>query len=260
MLWSRRMIIGLAVLFFAAYGMTTPSLAQEEEAAKPGLTLVAGATGNTGRRLIAALKAQGIPVRAMTRSLENAHEKVGTDYDWVVADVTDITTLPAALDGVENVISTLGARRTDANNTPEAVDYGGVKNLVDAAKQAGVKHFVLMSSTSVTAGPDHFLNKNFDNLLMWKFKAEEHLRQSGLDYTVVRSAGLRNNYEPGMGILFTQGDKAPGGLITYDDVIAVLIESLSNPEAKNKTFEIMNYKAFIPKTWPAQLKTLAPDS
>ncbi|TDI65541.1 MAG: NAD-dependent epimerase/dehydratase family protein, partial [Alphaproteobacteria bacterium] len=89
--------------------MTAPSLAQEEEAAKPGLTLVAGATGNTGRRLIAALKAQGIPVRAMTRSLENAHEKVGTEYDWVVADVTDISTLPAALDGVENVISTLGS-------------------------------------------------------------------------------------------------------------------------------------------------------
>merc|ERR1712196_405894 len=80
--------------------------------------------------------------------------------------------------------------------TPEEVDWIGAKLQVDAAKAAGVKHFVFVSSMGGTQ-PENFLNTigrradgSGGDILCWKRKAERYLIESGLDYTIIHPGGL----------------------------------------------------------------------
>jgi len=236
--------------------------AQDETAAAPTpaakideTVFVAGATGRVGSRVVAQLKAKGYTIRPLTRDLEKAKSEVGEDYDWVVGDVTDIDTLRPAMQGVDKLVVTIGS----GGQSPEAVDYGGVKNLVDVAKEAGVAYALLVSSGGVTH-PEHRLNQMFDNLLIWKFKGEEHLRNSGLKYTVFRPGGLRDLWAPGdYGIVFMQGDLEVDGLLSLDDAASVIVECLTNPACENKTFEAFNYKALEPQNWRKNLNYLLAD-
>ncbi len=264
MLCSKRLFLGAtlaSVLGIFVQPTSTQAMGDKGEAPdlSQGTVLVAGATGQTGRRIIAQLKGTGFTVLAMTRNLTRAQELLGEDYNWIVADVTDEASLARAMDGVDLVISAIGSRKSDPTTSTETIDYGGNKNLVDAAKAAGIQHFVLMSSGGVTSGPEAFLNVNFNNLLIWKFKSEEYLRNSGLSYTVVRPGGLREIHDSGTGLLLTQGDLGLGGEITYEDIASVLIECLANPDARNKTFEVINFKTAKPDEWATQLRRLAAD-
>ena len=83
-----------------------------------------------------------------------------------------------------------------ASGTPQEVDWLGAKYQIDAAKAAGVQHFVFISSMGGTQ-PENFLNsigKQADgsggDILLWKRKAERYLISSGLDYTIIHPGGL----------------------------------------------------------------------
>ena len=86
---------------------------------------------------------------------------------------------------------------TFPNGSPYNVDWLGAKNQIDAAKRAGVKHFVFLSSMGGTQ-PENFLNSIgkvegddlSGNILLWKRKAEEYLINSGMSYTIVHPGGL----------------------------------------------------------------------
>ena len=86
---------------------------------------------------------------------------------------------------------------TFPNGDPYSVDWLGAKNQIDAAKAAGVKQFVFLSSMGGTQ-PDNFLNtigkvegqENSGNILLWKRKAEQYLIKSGLPYTIIHPGGL----------------------------------------------------------------------
>lgn len=76
------------------------------------------------------------------------------------------------------------------------MDWLGAKNQIDAAKEAGIGHFVIVSSMGGTQ-PENFLNaigKQEDgsggDILLWKRKAERYLIKSGLDYTIIHPGGL----------------------------------------------------------------------
>ena len=224
------------------------------------LVLVAGATGRTGQFITKHLNEQGYRVRALSRrSVEDARAEYGPDYEWVQGDVRDIASLQSALEGVTFVISSIGSTQSFGANSPEYVDYGGVRNLVDAAKDVGVEHFTLISSMGVTQ-PDHFLNKVRGNVLLWKYLGEEHLRRSGLRYSVIRPGGL-SNFPGGISVIDLKQGDAPDaqGLITREDVALVAIESLSNPDAANKTFEVVNGDVVPDDDWRGRLALLKPD-
>merc|ERR1712046_536199 len=73
---------------------------------------------------------------------------------------------------------------------PERVDWVGGRNLIDAAKLAGTKHVVYVSSMGGTM-PNHMLNKmGGGNILLWKRKAEMYLIASGIPYTIIHPGGL----------------------------------------------------------------------
>ena len=227
--------------------------------AVPGTVLVAGATGRTGRRVVAQLRDRGYRVRAFVRDAERARARLGEDLDYVVGDVREPQALAAAFDGVDGVVSAIGSsgRAQDPSNTPEAVDYNGVKNLVDAAVRAGVARFVLVSSMGVTV-EDHPLNQMFDDVLVWKYKGEQHLRASGMAYTIIRPAGLTEDAGGEVGVRVMVDDEGEG-VIPRADLATACIEALESDTAINKTFSILSDSETPPVSdWAARFAAIPP--
>jgi uncharacterized protein YbjT (DUF2867 family) len=232
-----------------------PAIAQHDT--NKGLVLVAGATGGTGKATVSALLSNGYRVRAFVRNIDSARDKLGSGVEFAEGDVRERDTIDAAMVDVTAVISSIGAGRGDPSNGPEFVDYGGVKNLVEAAADAGVGQFVLVSSMGVTH-EDHALNKMFSNILIWKLKGEDAVRNSGVPYTVVRPGGLID--EPGgeTALLFQQGDEGQGQ-IPRADVARILVAALSLSEARGKTFELISGEGTPSASVPDQFAVLKED-
>jgi len=198
--------------------------------------LVLGATGGTGQQIVHKLLERGRAVLALVRDIQTARVVLGDVVELIAGDVTIPATLPAAFEKVDLCICTIGSRAVEGKQNPEDIDYKGVAAAVDAATEATITHFVLLSSLGVTHD-DHPLNK-YNNVLKWKLKGENHLRQSGLNYTIIRPGGLRDE-AGGNGIQFAQGDTI-SGVITRDDTAEVCVQALGNGSAFCKTLEIIN--------------------
>jgi len=244
----------VAAMLLAVAGCSSAEVATTDSAKT---VMVAGATGGTGRALVRNLLAQGYTVRAFVRDEAKARTVLGDSVDFAIGDVRDIDSVLPAMQGASFVISAIGSSRSDPANNPEAVDFAGVKNLADAAAQSGIKQFVLVSSSGVTQ-EDHFLNKSFDNILLWKFKGEEALRSSGVPYTVLRPGGLVNTPGGNEALIFAQGDTSTGR-ISREDVALACIAALQQPAARNKTFEIYGSGEDGVNDWAALFATLTGD-
>src|SRR5689334_9670677 len=226
-------------LVLAACATTTPS----RELATHGNTsvvLVAGATGGTGQAVVDQALEKGYHVRALVRDEAKARMLFGDRVQYVVGDVREPRSLKRAVKGVDQVISALGANvQRDPENSPERVDYRGVKALAEAAKAAGVSQFILVSSMGVTH-PDHQLNAMLDNILSWKLQGEDAVRATGINYTIIRPGELTN--EPGgrRGVRIMQGDPIGGeGSVSRADVAAILVSALGRDDLYGKTFEVV---------------------
>ncbi len=248
---ARKRLFAVLLAILASCASTGPQ-------ADVNRVLVVGATGQTGRLLVADLQEAGYSVRAFVRDADRARNLLGNDIELFVGDVKEPATIAPAMQGADAVISAIGARGAKGADRPEMIDYMGVKNLTEAAVGAKLKQFVLVSSMGVTH-ENHPLNKMFGNVLIWKAKGEQALRNSGLAYTIIRPAGLVN--EPaGQGkIVLTQGDKPGQHQIPRADVSTVCVQALGNAEARFKTLE--TYRVDGPKVndWAGSFKTLSAD-
>lgn len=226
---------------------------------KPDVPLIGvlGASGRTGIYVIQELQSRDSNIRAFSRNIEKAKENISGDFEWVYADVTKPETLTVALQGVDILISTIGS--TGGDNS-ELIDYQGSINFVDAAKESGVKHIIYMSSIGA-GGAENFstviLNLVTDKAMKWKSLGEEYIRNSSINFTIVRPGGLRG--DPGaLGIKLAQGDQIIGW-IPRGDVASVLVESIYNPDALNKTFEVINDESLVEDAWRDEFKNLTTD-
>ena len=119
---------------------------------------VAGATGETGRRIVRELVKQNIPVKALVRDLAQGRECLadclnsgnGSDdlpgVELVTGDVLKIESLRSAVADCTVLLCATGARPSFDPTGPYMVDYEGTKNLVRIAKEKNLQHFVLVSS------------------------------------------------------------------------------------------------------------------
>lgn len=206
------------------------------------MILVAGATGVLGSEIVRRLTARGEKVRAMVRTT-SAPEKIERlkmlGAEIVRADVKDPNTLRAACAGVSEVISTITTILTSqAGDSFEATDGAGNESLIDAAKEAGVAKFVFVSfDTSRT--PDNPLSRA-------KAAVEEHLKASGLDYTILHGSLFCESWlgpmlfaDPVAGTAKVYGrgtDKIR--YIAVADVAEFAVQSLSAPIAHNATIQV----------------------
>lgn len=145
--------------------------------------LVAGATGYLGGFVAEEFKSRGYPVRALARSPKKL-EPIQHSLDEVVqSEITQPDTLEGVCDGIDVVFSSVGITKQKGNLTFKDVDYQGNKNLLEVARQAGVRKFIY---TSVFRGPS-LLHLDI-------VKAHEDfvaaLKGSGMDFTVVRPNGF----------------------------------------------------------------------
>lgn len=234
--------------------------AREAEAPLAKLLLVAGATGGTGRHIVEQALAAGYRVRALVRDEARARTLFGDRVQYAVGNVRDPATLAPAVAGVDYVISAIGSNSSrEPENTPERIDYRGIEALASAAKQAGVKHFVLVSSMGVT-NPDHLLNRILDGLMRWKLAGENALRASGVPYTIVRPGGLKDG-AGGEGLRVMQGDpRDVVGRIARADVAAVTVQALGRADAMAKTFEILGDPGVPRPDWERFFAALRADA
>ena len=261
----------MASILAISIGLTACSLLADQskavESEQAGIIMVVGASGRAGRPIIKRLKEQGYTLRAMTRNKERAVSRVGDGYDWLEADVKDPESLKVALSGVDKIISTVGAAypgrspRPDDPDRPETVDFEGVRNLVDVAKENGVNRIVLMSA--IGAGDQtNPLNEMFSDILMWKYKGENHLRKSGIDYTIIRPGDLQGGLPGGTtGLRIEQGGALgyKAGFTALDDLAELCIAALFDPAAINKTIDVVNDDSLPPNRWHDAFKNIEVD-
>ena len=199
--------------------------------------LVAGATGQTGTRIIQQLLNQEyISVRALVRDVEKAKSTLPEGIDIVVGDVLEPASLKKASADCQVLISATGASPSLDPTGPYKVDYEGTKNLVDVSKAAQIEQFVMVSSLCVSK-LFHPLNL-FWGVLYWKKQAEDYLKQSGLAYTIVRPGGLKNENND-QAIVMSSADTLFEGSIPRQKVAQVCVEALNEESAKNKVVEIV---------------------
>lgn len=197
---------------------------------------VAGATGETGRRIVQELVARNIPVRALVRDIQKARAILPSDVELIAGDVLNPQSLTTALGDSTVVLCATGAKPSFDIASPYQVDFVGTKNLVDVAKAKGIENFVLVTSLCVSQF-FHPLNL-FWLILVWKKQAEEYLQKSGLNYTIVRPGGLKN--EDNTDAIVMQGaDTLFDGSIPRQKVAQVCVEALFEPAAHNKVVEIV---------------------
>lgn len=215
---------------------------------------VAGATGETGRRIVQELSSRNIPVRALVRNRETARGILPESVELVVGDVLKPSSLTEAIGDSTVLLCATGAKPSFDPTTPYKVDYEGTKNLVDAAKVKGIEHFVFVSSLC-TSQLFHPLNL-FWLILVWKKQAEEYIQKSGLTYTIVRPGGLKNE-DNSYSVVMSSADTLFDGSIPRTKVAQVCVESLLQPSARNKIVEIVAKEEAPAKSFEELFATVA---
>ncbi len=151
------------------------------------MILVVGGTGFVGSHLIRRMRKEGLPVRAVVRNPGKAHWLKELGVEVVAGDISDKASLEKAAAGVERVVHLVGIIQEAPGATFKSIHVDGTRNLLDAAKKAGVRHFFYQSALGTRAGAKSEYHRT-------KWQAEELVRASGIPYTILRPSLI---YGPG---------------------------------------------------------------
>jgi len=215
------------------------------------MILVAGATGLVGREICRLLSEREKPVRALVRATSNPQlvdrlKKSGAET--VIGDLKDAKSLEAACRNVQTVISTVSSTFSrQEGDSIESVDRQGQIRLIDAAKAAGVRRFILISFNHQKLPASCALSEA-------KNAAERHLMRSGMEYTILRpaafmevwlSAALAFDAANAKATIYGNG-KNPISWVSLFDVAAFAVESVDSKSARNQIIEIGGPEALSP--------------
>ncbi|WVZ16537.1 hypothetical protein V8G54_009519 [Vigna mungo] len=239
------------------------------------LVLVVGGSGGVGQLVVASLIQQNIKSRLVLRNPEKATELFGEQdkeklqvhhllliKQHILVEVFKGDTRkqedldPSIFEGVTHVICCTGttafpSRRWDDDNTPERVDWMGVKNLVSALPSS-VKRVVLVSSIGVTKFNElPWSIMNLFGVLKYKKMGEDFLRSSGLPFTIIRPGRLTDgpytSYDLNTllkatagqrrAVLVGQGDKLVGEASRIV-VAEACVQALDLEVTENQVYEI----------------------
>jgi uncharacterized protein YbjT (DUF2867 family) len=206
--------------------------------------LVTGGTGFIGPKVVHAIRAAGHEVRLLVRKPD---PKLAAKLDaWgcelATGDVTDPETLRAAVAGCDAVVH-LVAIIKGSRATFDRVMKQGTRNVVAAAKEAGVKRFLLMSALG-TSERSKTLTPYYES----KWDEEQTVKESGLEYVIFRPSFV---FGPDGGMLqvFTRQvrwspvvpmvGKRKLQPVWVEDVAAAFAAALTAPEATNRTFDLV---------------------
>ena len=213
------------------------------------MNLIVGATGLVGGEICRRLVGNRKPVRALVRPTGDAsrmEELRASGAELAVGDLKDPASIQAACAGADAVLSTASSMLSrQPGDTIDGVDRIGQLQLVEAAKAAGVKHFVYLSFSPM---PEDFA------LQRAKREVEQALIASGMTYTILRPSLFMEIWlSPALGFdvaarrarIYGTGEN-PISWISFPNVADFAVRSLDTPAARNATFTLGGPEALSP--------------
>ena len=220
--------------------------------------LITGATGFVGPRIVHALRTEGRDVRALVRRPDRGAHLASLGVELAVGDVTDAASVSAAAEGCTHVVHLVAILKGKPHDF-ERVMTGGTRNVIAAAKNAGIERLVLMSALGTTS-----TTKDLVPYFGAKFAMEQDTVASGLEYTIFRPSFVfgrggalatfmkQVRYSPVVTVIGSGRQQIQP--IWIDDVAEHFARALDTPAAANKTFEIGGPDIV---TWDELYRTIA---
>ncbi len=198
--------------------------------------LIAGGHGKIALELTRLLDERGDQVRSLIRNPDHATEVADVGASGVVVcdlEAAGEDEVAEAVGTVDAIVFAAGAGPGSGPERKETMDYGGVVKLVAAAKRNGSPRFVVISSMG--ADPDHGGDETFDVYQRAKGKADAAVRESGLDYLIVKPGMLTD--DPPAGTV-EAAESVERGEVPRADVAAVIATLLRDPTPA-RTIEVV---------------------
>ncbi len=196
-----------------------------------------GSTGGTGKELVKQGLELGYEVTAFARTSAKLDEFKSENLKIIVGDVFNYEDVEKAIIGQDAVLSALGNPTLKVNNTTSE----GTRNIVKAMQAAGIKRFICETSLGVGDSKEQagfFFTKIIiptllKNAIADKEIQEQIIRESNLDWTIVRPGGLRNSAKTSV---YRHGsDESINGQISRADVAEFMLKQISSDEYIRKT-------------------------
>jgi uncharacterized protein YbjT (DUF2867 family) len=203
--------------------------------------LILGATGPTGRELVSQALALGHQVTATARKPETANLPAGVKV--VRADATNAASLAAAAAGQEAVISSLGSK---IERKPTTLLSEGTRNLIAGMKKAGVPRLVCITGVGAGDSRGHggfFYDRILQPLLLKevykdKDRQEAVVRESGMQWTLIRPGALKNGPGNGKYRVLTDLNGITIGSIARADVAAYILAHLDDQSTYSRAINL----------------------
>jgi uncharacterized protein YbjT (DUF2867 family) len=155
------------------------------------MILITGASGFVASHLIPQLRKSGQQLRCLVTSEAEGARIKAPGAELAIGNVSDPASLRAAAEGVDTVIHLVAVIREPKNATFESVNVIGTKNMIEAAKAAGIKRFIHMGALGASPDPRY-------KYLHSKWLAMEAVKSSGLDFSILQPSVM---FGPGAGFI-----------------------------------------------------------
>lgn len=195
---------------------------------------IVGGHGSIAMLLHPILIENGHTVRGIIRKEEQAGDLRKLGVEPVVCDIEETEDISGCVGSVDAVVFAAGAGPGSGAARKWSVDRDGAIKLIDAARKNDISRYVMISAMGVDNPRG---NEVFRAYLKAKAEADEALRNSRLDYTIVKPGRLTD--EPGTGKV-SVGEDLSSGEIPREDVAAVLAEVLETPGTARHQFDLLS--------------------
>ncbi|TWF77451.1 putative NADH-flavin reductase [Pseudonocardia hierapolitana] len=201
--------------------------------------VIAGGHGKIGLRLAALLAGRGDVVTGVVRNPAHGPdlERAGATPAVLDLETARADELAPALEGADAVVFAAGAGPGSGTARKDTVDRAAAVLLADAARIAGVRRYLLVSSAGVDDPPAPDRGEVWAAYVAAKKAAEEAIQAADhLDWTILRPGSLTD--DPGVGRVLLAPPPVPHGSVTRDDTAAVLVALLDAPGSAGKVLEL----------------------
>ena len=200
--------------------------------------LVAGANGQTARQLVRMLVGDGHEVRGLIRKEEQMENIESDGAEPVLANLEQDEAdgkIGEAVEGCDAIIFAAGAGPGSGAGRKETMDRDGAIKLIEAAESRGVRRYLMLSTMG--ADDPESRDEKMQPYMRAKGEADERLRNSNLDYTIIRPGRLTD--DGGTGNIVAAESLGQYGEITREDVARTFATALEAGNTSGKTFEIL---------------------
>jgi uncharacterized protein YbjT (DUF2867 family) len=187
-----------------------------------------------GQRVLRLLADRGDGARGLIRNPDHAGDLEALGAEAVVCDLEEQDDLAGCVEGTGAVVFAAGAGPGSGPERKKTVDLGGAVKLIEAARGAGIRRYVIVSS--IGADDPAQGSEQMRPYLEAKAEADRRVQESGLDYTIVRPGRLTD--DPGTRLV-EAGPEVARGDIPRDDVAAALVAVLDTDSTVGKVFNLV---------------------